>query len=235
MLYDRRPLLAWTCDKLRMKEEAARCAVATPRTCWWGSDLHTLVGVDLPANWVLKPNHRSGMVTFGQGPVTAADMPRLKALTDSWLSDTRSMDKGEWAYSQARPCLLVEEMLGGGDTSPADYKFFVFDGKPLLIQVDTDRFQGHQRRLYTPAWEPLPDRNMFKVAPVMEPPQRLDQMLAAASCLGEPFDFIRVDLYNVDSAIFLGELTPYPGGGLEIYQPRDLDLAMGAAWQLPKL
>ncbi len=69
ILYDRRPLLAWTCDKLRMKEEAIRHGVAVPQTYWSGHDLRELVDVQLPERWVLKPNHRSEIVHFGGGPV----------------------------------------------------------------------------------------------------------------------------------------------------------------------
>jgi hypothetical protein len=60
-------------------------------------------------------------------------------------------------------------------------------------------------------------------------------MVELAGCIGRPFDFMRVDLYNVDGALYLGELTPYPGGGLEPFEPRNLDVDMGAAWQLPQL
>jgi len=38
----------------------------------------------------------------------------------------------------------------------SDYKVFTLGGKPLLIQVDTSRYQGHRKGYYTPRWQPIP-------------------------------------------------------------------------------
>jgi hypothetical protein len=65
ILTDRRPLLEWTCDKLAMKERA--CGVPglrIPRTYWAGTDLRELAAAELPEHWVLKPNHRTGLVLW---------------------------------------------------------------------------------------------------------------------------------------------------------------------------
>src|SRR4051812_1976005 len=51
IVHDRRPILAWTCDKLAMKEHARRIApglVCIPETLWFGSDIAELADVDLP-------------------------------------------------------------------------------------------------------------------------------------------------------------------------------------------
>ena len=60
-------------------------------------------------------------------------------------------------------------------------------------------------------------------------------MLAIASGLGRSFDFMRVDLYNVDGEIFFGELTPYPGSGINRFVPASFDSELGAKWELPVL
>jgi len=98
--WDRRELLAPTCDKLAMKEAAARSAgdlVRVPRTLWAGTDVAELADVHLPGRWVLKPNHTCARVLFGEGP---ADPLALAAATEGWL-DERYWRKGdEWAYRQ---------------------------------------------------------------------------------------------------------------------------------------
>ena len=84
-LHDRREVLVATCDKLAMKQWAAERGgpdLRIPRTLWSGTDLGELADVDLPDRWVLKPNHRSGLVLFGAGP---ADVPALRAATRGWL------------------------------------------------------------------------------------------------------------------------------------------------------
>ena len=66
-------------------------------------------------------------------------------------------------------------------------------------------------------------------------PAELEAMLEIAGILGTGWDFIRVDLYAVDGTIWFGEYTPYPGGGLLRYRPRQFDIEQGRHWQLPAL
>lgn len=230
--HDRRPVIEWTCDKLRMKKAAEVAGLRVPRTIWSGVDVAEILDLDLPTRWVLKPNHRTGLVHLGEGPPTEE---LLEAATSGWLKETQSDLRGEWAYSQATPCLLVEEWVGPTDEVPADYKLFVFDGVPHVIQVDTNRFSGHQRRFYRPDWTPLDVKHTFPLAPVEPAPDLLDDMLDAAAKLGAEFDFIRVDLYVTPTALYFGEVTPYPGGGLERFEPRWLDQELGEAWTLPEV
>ncbi len=234
ILYDRRPILSWTCDKLLMKEEAARHGVATPKTYWHGRDLRELAGVQLPARWVLKPNHRSALVHFGHGPIRESDVPRLEALTRGWMDETQATLLGEWAYSQASRCLLVEEMIGDAEPAPTDFKVFVFDGRPHIITMATDRHRLHAIRHYTPAWQTLPFSLGERTGPLAPPPPNLDEMLSAASRLAAPFDFMRIDLYNVNDIVYLGEFTPYPNGGWYPNLPLEWDRKLGALWRLPR-
>ncbi|OAE02754.1 hypothetical protein A6A22_15960 [Arthrobacter sp. OY3WO11] len=230
---DRRDILSGTCDKIWMQDFARDAGVKVPNRIWVGTSLAELAEVDLPARWVLKPNHSSGRVHFGEGK---ANLAELQAVTKGWLYEQTSVTLAdEWAYGEARKCFIAEERLGQSDIDLPDYKFFVFHGKPELIQVDSSRFSGHERRLYTPDWEPLEVVNIYPLGPVIPKPATLDQMLAAAAMLGQPFDFIRVDFYEVGGEVIFGELTPYPGGGIEPYSPRSLDAVLGSKWTLPQL
>lgn len=229
ILYDRRPVLTTTCDKLAMKEIALAADVAVPKTLWHGTDFVEAASVELPDRWVIKPNHRSGVIHFGSGPrVRTTDLANL---AEQWMPPEEER-KAEWAYSAARRELLIEEFLGSVD-SPPDYKFFVFDGEPVLIQVDEGRFNEHRRRFYEPDWSPLDVRSTCPMADVAPPPPNLGEMSDAASRIGSGYDFIRVDLYSVEGQLYFGELTPYPGGGLERWLPRSYDDRLGTRWRLP--
>jgi hypothetical protein len=235
ILNDRRPLLEWTCDKLAMKEYAENAGLErlrVPRTIWSGSDLGELRAVDLPEHWVLKPNHRSGLIYFGSGQ---ADLQELSTVTATWLDPFESSRLREWAYAAARPVFLVEELLGPPGSPPPDYKIFVFDGEPDLIEM-VNRYDGNQQRMYRPDWSPLDLLyGPQAIAPVAPPPADLDRMLEIARQLGKPFDFIRVDLYDVDGWFVFGELTPYPCGGFERFKPASFDAELGKKWRLPAL
>lgn len=234
ILNDRRPLLEWTCDKLAMKDRANDVdGLHIPRTFWAGTDLRELGATRLPGHWVFKPNHRCGLVHFGRGQ---PDIAHLSAIAETWLRSPLWTDLGEWAYSRARPMLLLEELIGAPGSPPRDYKFFVFGGKVEAIQVDADRHSGHRRRIYLPDWSPLEViSGTYELAPPESAPANLDRMITIAERLGSEFDFIRVDLYNIEGRIFFGEFSPYPGSGLDRFVPAEFDTELGAWWSLPHL
>jgi hypothetical protein len=233
ILNDRRELIGLVCDKLKSKAMAEVAGVRVPRTYWHGTDVRELADVALPEHWVLKPNHRSGLVHFGRGP---PDTEMLRELTRDWLRERQFVEEGEWGYSQAAPALFVEETLGEPGHPPRDYRLYVFEGEPKLIAVETSRYTGTSRRCYTPDWEPLQARVEGIPFCEVEPrPGCLEEMLAAAGRLGAPFDFIRVDFYLVDGEVVFGEFAAYPGSGIRRLQPRDLDRLLGSYWHLPSI
>lgn len=204
-----------------------------PRTLWVGTRVEELAEIELPEHWVLKPNHRSGRIFFGNGRPNIAS---LTAITQQWLHPTEAEYLHEWAYSKARPVLFIEELLGAPGAPPTDYKFFVFSGTVTAIQVDVDRHSAHRRRIYRADWMPLEvTSGGHPLAPKEEPPANLEEMLKIASDIGQSFDFIRVDLYSVNSATAFGEVTPYAGSGLDRFIPGSFDAELGAKWELPHL
>lgn len=234
VVHDRRPLVAFMGDKLKMKQwgvDHGKGLVKVPATYWSGTDVSELEHVELPDHWVLKPNHSTARVYFGSGRPDLAD---IRAKTAGWLEHSMLDEWGEWVYTQADKVLLVEALLGppGGDP-PTDYKVFVFDGVPKLLAVDTSRFSGHHRRFYRPDWTPLDTYADRPLAPVEPQPGTLDQMLQAAATLGAPFDHVRVDLYDIDGEVYLGEMSLNPWGGIARFHPPDLDFELGSYWTLP--
>jgi len=232
--FDRRDLLAPTCDKLAMKEHARTLApglVRVPETLWSGTDVGELADVDLPGHWVLKPNHSCIRRLFGRGSADVADLRRRAA---GWVDEQYWRKSEEWAYRRARPCLLVEEHVGFPGVVPADLKVVVVGGEPRLVELHTGRGDDHSTRLYDPEWRPLPWTIGYRPGPDAGPPERLEDLLKAATALADGFDMLRVDFYEVDGELWFGELTPYPGAGLSPLEP-DLDALLGAAWTLPPL
>jgi len=237
ILHDRRDRIVAACDKMRMKEMARAAYPGTqlriPETYWYGTDLRDAPDLAGLPPWVLKPNHSSGHALFGPDPQT--DVTALLEQTRDWWTRT-PVELGEWGYGEARPLLLLEERIPTPDDAPpTDYKFFVFDGRVELIQVNRGRFDDQTATFLDADWNRLPVR--WRIRPVADEPRpaELDTMLQVASTLGADWDFIRVDLYAVDGVVWFGEYTPYPGGGLLRYTPRDFDAEQGLHWQLPEL
>lgn len=65
-------------------------------------------------------------------------------------------------------------------------------------------------------------------------PKNYDQMIEFAELLSKDFPFVRVDFYEVNGNLYFGELTFYPGSGLEKFSPEKYDEIFGDWMQLPK-
>ena len=56
-------------------------------------------------------------------------------------------------------------------------------------------------------------------------------MLEISKKLSEDFDYVRVDLYEVEGKIYFGELTFTDGSGYDILQPNKYDVEWGTYWK----
>lgn len=235
ILHDRRKLIATGGDKLSMKlhAESTGAQVIIPETLWSGEDLESIYDLDWNCRWVLKPIAGSGYALFGSGSLSSSNV-NLKEIAE-WRHDDSYRVYGEWAYGQARKGYLLERRIETETgASPNDIRFFVFDGKVRIIQVDSPRVHDVRRRFYTSTWEPLPYRQAGKeLAEVQPAPELLQEMIVAAEKIGRAYDFIRVDLYEALGKLYFGEITPYPTGGLGKYDDKAFDLLLGNYWKLP--
>lgn len=229
MLYERTDQIATVCDKQRMKDFArSTCPkLNIPETLWFGEDIESVNFELLPERWVLKPNHRSQLVIFGDKQTRMTD---LKARTRGWTSAYERVAIGEWGYSKAQKTLMIEERLGEAE-SLTEYKFYVFGGQVKFILINVGRFNSLKSSYYTPQWELMPVSGRDPDAGPIPKPNRLEDMLEFASALGQSFSFVRVDLYETDGVVWFSELTPYPAGGMSRFKPDQFDFEMGEWWR----
>ena len=54
-------------------------------------------------------------------------------------------------------------------------------------------------------------------------PDNREEIIRVAEALAQAYDFVRVDLYNVDNRIVFSELTFHSGGGLVPLTPSEYD------------
>ena len=101
-----------------------------------------------------------------------------------------------------------------------------------FLQVDVDRFGFHARSIHLPNGTFL-DATIRYPRPFSPPelPTSLPHMRQIAERLAADLDFVRVDLYRVGERIVVGELTNYPGGGMERMRPDGLLDALAEDWQ----
>jgi len=233
-LHDRRALLTMFADKYGVREYVAGKVGEKylTRLYWASSDPATMPFDDLPQRFVVKANHgtRWNILVKDKREVSR---DALVAQLAEWLRSRYPALHCEWGYRNIAPMALAEEYLStaAGDIPP-DYKFFVFGGRVRMIQVDLDRFTAHSRCLYDPQWNLLPVVLGYPKGVGIQRPENLDEMIWCAEQCSGGVDFVRVDLYNVDGRIVFGELTNYPGGGLERITPASFDAELGSWWKL---
>ncbi|MFM7327184.1 MAG: ATP-grasp fold amidoligase family protein [Bacteroidota bacterium] len=182
----------------------------------------------LPESFVMKCTHDSGSVAICKDLRTFDVNNMIRELRRSYNRDYYRMHR-EYNYRGIPPRILCEQFLAEPDGKPPkDYKFFCFNGEPLFLQVDVDRFGSHDRVIYDPAWNKLPFNIKFPVSEkTIERPENLDQMLDIARKLSAGFPFLRVDLYSSRGNTWFGELTFCHGAGHELFIPDRYDIEYG--------
>ena len=98
-----------------------------------------------------------------------------------------------------------------------DYKIYCFHGIPKFIRVQKhiDGIKGKINNYYDLDWN-LTDietglKGFFRRPDIIfKKPKNLGLMIQIAKKLSEDFVFVRVDLYNVNNKIYLGEMTFSP-------------------------
>jgi hypothetical protein len=184
----------------------------------------------------MKAVHGSGW-NFIKNTDERVSSTALDRIVDDWNSQNFYWMGREWAYKECGRGVVIEEFLDDGHGQPPkDYKFFCFDGRVHMVQVDSDRFVGHRRALYSAEWQKLDVRLEYEMDDKsVAKPSCYEEMLEVAAALSKEFPFVRVDLYEVNGSVYFGELTFYPGKGVERFEPAEMDNKLGELLTLPQL
>lgn len=182
---------------------------------------------------VIKGTHGSGMTILVNAPrcLTSEEREALK----TWMVTDYFQGSREPGYRHLQPGIIAEEFLPSAHIVPEDYKFFCFRGQVAFIQHDTGRYQDHRRCLYSTDWRLMPVTLAYARYETAAPaPRDLDSMIQIAQRLSAEHDFVRVDLYQTDEAVYFGEMTFFPGSGLEVFTPGSFDRLIYERWLKPR-
>lgn len=228
-LFDRDPRYPLWADKVLAKQYVRERLGAwwLVPTLWRGSRLPAEPVWAMP--FVVKSRHGCGHFCMVRND---ADYQLARRRSAKWMRSRYGAWLDEWLYGEITPGLLVEPFIGKGRELPVDYKLFVFGGRVRYVQVHLERATNHRWMVFDLAW-----RRVSVASSEVDPirPRSLGQMIAAAEALGGGFEFVRADFYEVEGQPLFGELTFYPGSGLEPLEPAELNEAMGAWWSEARL
>lgn len=228
-IYDINPL-KWECaDKIRIHDYCKRIlgkdiCVPIIKTYNHTKDINWDI---LPKKFVIKCNHGSGMNILVPDK-TKANKQSISTRLDFWLKDDFSFRNGfESHYHWIKPMILIEEYMFDSNqkTSLYDYKFWCFNGVPKMYTINDGN--GHGDIMYYKMDDS--EYNLYGIEPksTYKKPTNFNTMVEYAKKLCEPFKFVRVDFYEVDNKIYLGEMTFTPGCCHFKYISNQYDIEIG--------
>ncbi len=259
MLRDHRALVVTFADKAAVRDYVASAVGERylPNAYAIVDDPTQLRDVALPDAYVVKPTHGSGTaIVVSHSAPSEARLPtepgswvyrnvrpgfaprgELVRIAQGWMAQLYGRGPNhEWVYGRVPRRTIVEELLAGADGAiPDDYKFFVFHGRCLFVQIDAGRFGRRTQDFFRTDWRHLP---LSGGPPGAEPepakPACLTEMIEVAERLAAETDFVRVDLYDVDGRVVFGELTSFPAGGDSPFDPESFNEEFGRPWTVPR-
>ena len=244
-LYYRHPDMVRCADKVAFKEYAAERLgegyTARLLRVWHSPDEVRFDG--LPDRFVVKSNCQDNgryiAIVRDRNHYDFAALER--EIREYWFNPLNLLINGFChAYHGVIPKVLVEEYIGADAEIPRDCKVFCFGGAPEFCYVTREHFQdgrvdisGYPSGFYSLSWEPLHVKyGSHKVYSDAEKPRHFEEMIAISRKLSAGFPFVRVDFFDVEAAVYLAELTFYPGGGMLPYDPPEFAAYMSDRFRL---
>ena len=188
----------------------------------------------LPKQCVIKCNHGCKM-NYIVHDSSRINIASCKQLLSNWLQQDFSMAYGyELHYKLIPHEILVETYMNDGHDDLIDYKFYCFNGTPLFCQVIQDRHRNMTLSHYDVNWNYAPKYDWVEYASRSDVrrPKLYSDMIAISSQLAQPFKFVRVDLYEINHRIYLGELTFTPNSGYHKFRTTSTDSELGELLKL---
>lgn len=190
----------------------------------------------LPEQFALKVNWGSGqnLICKDKSKISESEYKRqLK----KWIKPSANQFYFalEWGYRDMKPKIVCEEYVQFLEQDHKTYQFFCFNGKPQVAQVIANvKTPQITVDCYDMDWKLLPFKKCVPVSPTpLVKPDTWEQMIDFSERLSKPFPFVRVDFFANPEQIVFNEMTFYPGGGLDEFQPSEWDLKLGEMLHLP--
>lgn len=234
----RKPLMEQCADKFAVREYIQSLG-------YWHL-LNDLLGVydrvedidfaALPDRFVIKAAHGSGFNIIVKDK-SELNLRHTKRMLKSWLHQNIAWSGREWIYMNMPRRIVIEKYLEDETGGLRDYKFYCFNGVPAIMQLEVGRFTEHNtRNFYDMDWKLLPFGKELPHDPniKVEKPEMFEKMKKIAADLCKPFQYVRVDLYQVGGKVYFGELTFFPAGGAPDFVPSVYDAIVGKMWRLER-
>ena len=238
-LYDRKPEYTMMVDKYKVREyikEKLGEEYLIPLLGVW-DDPDEINFEALPNQFVLKCNHNSGTGMCICKDKSKLDIEKVKAELRNGLKENYYLTNREWPYKNVPRKIICEKYMVDENNEKGlfDYKFFCFNGKPILMYISNDISDEAKTDFYDMDFNKLnirmKDPNSDKL---IDKPIFFDKMKEIAEILSQNIPFVRVDFYYINGQIYVGELTFYHNAGFCTISPEEWNYKLGSYINLPK-
>lgn len=192
----------------------------------------------LPNKFVLKVNHGCGdaILVFDKNSI---DRDKIVHQMDKALNNTFGIESSEPHYTRIKPCIIAEKLLETENPQGlVDYKLWCFNGEPFCFFTGSNRQISEHKvdfNLYSLEWERW-DKYMapaFRNNVQVRKPSHITEMIEIARKLSDGFPEVRIDFYEVNDQVYIGEMTFTSNGARNnFYTQECLDL-MGDKIHIP--
>lgn len=196
-------------------------------------DINDIDFESLPDKFVIKANNGwAGNEVALVKDKNRCNIDNLKALASTWMYPW-----GFYYYNNMcitdekpeRPLIVVEELLEQeGKDYLNDYKLYCCNGKVKFSLIVNDRGSSNQTRTFVDSnWKVLPVRRAGKFSnETPKKPDTYEKMVELAETLAKDIPFVRIDFYDIDGRVYVGEMTFTPGLFLR-FNPSGADRFLG--------
>lgn len=192
----------------------------------------------LPNSFVLKTTHDQGGVIIVKDKKDFNKIKAKKKLEKHLKSQHYYLTR-EWPYKDVNPRILAEEYLTNESIGDLyDYKFYCFHGKPEVMYISHGR---HSDICYFDFYDmgfnhlDIDRRGYPQSNKQLKKPENWDLMIELAEKLSKNVPHVRVDFYNIQGHIYIGEMTFFQGGGMMPFYPQQWDYTFGNWIDLDKI
>lgn len=191
----------------------------------------------LPNEFILKNTYDSGSY-FICTDKTYLDKGEVKKRLMISKGKDYYLYSREWPYKGLEHRIIAEPLLHD-DRSPylRDYKFFTFNGEPKFFYVTSNR--GAETGLKEDFFDihgnllDLNQKGYYNNPQTPTLPVNLEKMVIFAKILAKDTYHLRVDFYEINDRLYVGEMTFFDGGGFCPFVPEKYNTIFGDWIKLP--
>ena len=239
-LNDRKPIYHQMVDKYEAKKiitEKVGEEYVIPTIGVW-DNFEDIDFSKLPDQFIIKNTHDSGTYYICKDK-TSLDIQsvRKRLLIDQRKEDYYVFSR-EWPYKGLKHRIIAEPLLNDNNGEYlTDYKFFTFNGEPKFFYVTSNRGNaGGLKEDFFDITGKLLEINQlgyYNNPNTPRLPVNLSKMIEFSKILSQDTYHLRVDFYEVNGKMFVGEMTFFDGGGFCPFTPLKYNKILGDWIKLP--